>query len=133
MESPCKKNLRVVCGLLWKEERVLLVQRGPQQSHAGQWEFPGGKIEVGESPETALIRELEEELCITVAVGDAHPIVERPLENGCTLILMPYNCQLVSGTVTLLEHQQSAWWTLEEAAQEALSISDQRIVEGLSS
>jgi 8-oxo-dGTP diphosphatase len=54
----------VVAGVLEREGRILICQRRPDQPHALKWEFPGGKIEPGESPEAALIRELREELSI---------------------------------------------------------------------
>ena len=61
--------LPVVAGIIRRENRVLLGQRPPNGSLAGLWEFPGGKIEMGEQPEQALVRELREELNIEVEVG----------------------------------------------------------------
>jgi len=61
-----KAPLRVVCGIIWRAGKVLAAQRGAGKAHAGWWEFPGGKIEAGESGEEALVRELGEELGITV-------------------------------------------------------------------
>ena len=57
-------TLDVVAGILWRNGRCLAVQRPEGKPHAGQWEFPGGKIEAGETPEQALIRELREELSV---------------------------------------------------------------------
>lgn len=122
------KQLLVTCGLIWKGQRLLLVQRGSQQQHAGQWEFPGGKIEPNETPEACLARELKEELDIEVAVQGSHPPVERAWEQGGTLVLMPFDCQLVRGEPRLLEHQALAWVTLTEALSKELSESDRRIV-----
>jgi 8-oxo-dGTP diphosphatase len=61
--------LTVVAALIQKDAKVLICQRPPGQSHAGKWEFPGGKVEPGESPERALGRELVEELSIDAVVG----------------------------------------------------------------
>ena len=62
--------VQVVAAILQKDGRILVGQRTPEQSHPLKWEFPGGKVEPGESPEQALARELEEELGIRSAAGD---------------------------------------------------------------
>jgi 8-oxo-dGTP diphosphatase len=62
--------LQVVAAILEREGRILICQRTPKQSHPLKWEFPGGKVEPGESPKQALARELEEELGITGAAGE---------------------------------------------------------------
>jgi 8-oxo-dGTP diphosphatase len=65
--------LQVVAAIIEREGKVLICRRKPEQSHALKWEFPGGKVEAGETPEQALVRELEEELAIGRAVGrDIH-------------------------------------------------------------
>ena len=58
--------LAVVCGVVWRGDRFLGACRPPGRMHAGRWEFPGGKVEAGETPAQALIRELEEELSLRV-------------------------------------------------------------------
>ncbi|WP_454060632.1 (deoxy)nucleoside triphosphate pyrophosphohydrolase [Elizabethkingia ursingii] len=63
--------IRVVCGVIFNEGRILLCRRKPEKSLGGYWEFPGGKIEVGETEEESLYRELQEELGITVKI-DRH-------------------------------------------------------------
>lgn len=62
--------VHVVAAILEREGRILICQRSPEQSHPLKWEFPGGKIEPGETPAQALARELEEELAITGATGE---------------------------------------------------------------
>jgi 8-oxo-dGTP diphosphatase len=62
--------VQVVAAILEREGRILICRRAPNQSHPLKWEFPGGKIEPGETPAAALARELEEELGITAAAGD---------------------------------------------------------------
>src|SRR5581483_3889902 len=62
--------LQVVAAILERDGRILIGQRRPGQSHPLQWEFPGGKVEVGETPQQALARELEEELGISETAGE---------------------------------------------------------------
>ena len=62
--------VQVVAAVLQSEDKILVGQRMPEQSHPLKWEFPGGKVEPGESPEQALARELEEELGIRGAAGE---------------------------------------------------------------
>jgi len=66
---PCRKTTRVAAAVIEKEGRVLICQRAKDDSHPGKWEFPGGKIERGESEREALARELVEELAIHASIG----------------------------------------------------------------
>jgi len=63
--APSVPDLMVVAGVVWREGRFLGVERPPGKAHAGWWEFPGGKVELGETLESAIIRELQEELSFT--------------------------------------------------------------------
>ncbi|MFK7796058.1 MAG: (deoxy)nucleoside triphosphate pyrophosphohydrolase [Aureispira sp.] len=120
----------VVCGLLKKDKQLMLVQRGPQQSHALQWEFPGGKVEKGETYAAALQREWQEELGVEIRVGQALPSVVVQKENW-SIELFPFYCQLVRGTLVLSEHVQQVWLDPQEALQLDLSKGDRIIIESL--
>ncbi len=74
----------------------------------GKWEFPGGKVDPGESPQAALARELAEELGIAVEVGDALSTVIWTYERG-TIRLHPFLCRMVSGELTAIEHDDLRW------------------------
>ena len=96
--------------LVDKDGRVLLSQRPEGKQLAGLWEFPGGKVEAGERPETALIRELKEELGIDVAESCLAPLTFASHAYDDFHLLMPlYICRRWKGQVTGAEGQASAW------------------------
>jgi 8-oxo-dGTP diphosphatase len=98
------------CALIDADGRVLLAQRPEGKSMAGLWEFPGGKIEAGETPEQSLIRELEEELGIVVKEACLAPLTFASHGYPDFHLLMPlYVCRRWEGTVTAREGQQLAW------------------------
>ncbi|MCG7292888.1 (deoxy)nucleoside triphosphate pyrophosphohydrolase [Corynebacterium afermentans] len=102
------KKIEVVGAALIDEDRVFAARRGPGKAMAGYWEFPGGKIEPGESPEHALARELNEELKIDVSVGEF--LVTATHDTGSAVIkLSTYLCDLTAGTPVLTEHSESRW------------------------
>lgn len=100
------KKIEVVAGVLWREGKVLATQRGYGEFKDG-WEFPGGKIEPGESKEEALRRELKEELGIDVWIKDLISTVECDYPNF-RLTLHAFNCE-TEGTFVLKEHEAARW------------------------
>jgi len=102
--------LVAACALVDADGRVLLAQRPPGKSMAGLWEFPGGKVESGERPEITLIRELKEELGISVKEDCLAPLTFASHSYPDFHLLMPlYVCRRWEGTVTPLEGQSLAW------------------------
>jgi 8-oxo-dGTP diphosphatase len=98
------------CALIDADGRVLLAQRPEGKSMAGLWEFPGGKIEAGETPEQSLIRELEEELGIVVKEACLAPLTFASHSYPDFHLLMPlYVCRRWDGMVTAREGQSLAW------------------------
>jgi 8-oxo-dGTP diphosphatase len=98
------------CALIDADGRVLLAQRPEGKSMAGLWEFPGGKIEAGETPEQSLIRELNEELGIAVKEACLAPLTFASHSYADFHLLMPlYVCRRWDGTVTAREGQQLVW------------------------
>ena len=86
--------LVVACALIDADDRILLAQRPPGKAMAGLWEFPGGKVEEGESPETSLIRELREELDVETKVACLAPLTFASHEYEDFHLLMPlYICR----------------------------------------
>ena len=105
-----KTVLVVACALVDPDDRVLLARRPPGKSMAGLWEFPGGKVDAGETPEAALIRELNEELAIDVTEACLAPFTFASHIYDDFHLLMPlYVCRKWDGSVTALEGQELAW------------------------
>jgi 8-oxo-dGTP diphosphatase len=102
--------LVAACALIDADGRVLLAQRPAGRTMAGLWEFPGGKVEAGERPEQTLIRELREELGITVTEACIAPLTFASHGYADFHLLMPlYVCRRWEGAVTAKEGQQLAW------------------------
>jgi 8-oxo-dGTP diphosphatase len=105
-----KTVLVAACALIDADGRVLIAQRPEGKPLAGLWEFPGGKIEPGERPEETLIRELKEELGITVQEACLAPLTFASHGYADFHLLMPlYVCRRWEGSVTALEGQRLAW------------------------
>jgi len=98
------------CALVDPDGRVLLAQRPEGKPMAGLWEFPGGKVETGETPEQTLIRELEEELGIVVKEACLAPLTFASHSYPDFHLLMPlYVCRRWDGTITAMEGQKLTW------------------------
>jgi 8-oxo-dGTP diphosphatase len=99
----------VVCGVLMDPHgRVLACRRPTGKALAGLWEFPGGKVDPGESPEQALVRELREELAIRVEVGAAMSAVIWHYP-WAVVRLLPFRCRLTHGVPQAIEHEELRW------------------------
>lgn len=107
---PSRVVLVVACALIDADGRVLIAQRPPQKAMGGLWEFPGGKIEAGETPEATLIRELAEELGIVVKEACLAPFTFASHAYPDFHLLMPlYVCRRWEGTPALREHSALKW------------------------
>lgn len=99
---------QVTAAVIERKGQYLIARRAPSQSHAGRWEFPGGKIEPGETAEECLKREIEEEFGVRVRVGRFITASTHTYPGG-TIQLLAYETVLVSGDFDLRVHDQIAW------------------------
>jgi 8-oxo-dGTP diphosphatase len=109
-EAPLKMLFVVACALVDADGRVLLSQRPVGKALAGLWEFPGGKLESGETPEECLVRELREELGIETKIACLAPLTFASHRYDDFHLFMPlYICRRFEGTPRGMEGQQIKW------------------------
>lgn len=130
------ENVRLVlvaaCALLDAQGRVLMAERPAGKEMAGLWEFPGGKVEQGERPEQALVRELREELGIAVAGEALRPFSFASHAYERFHLLMPlYLCRSWQGEVSAMEGQRVAWTKLDSLAGLKMPPADLPLVTAL--
>ncbi|XBQ14790.1 MAG: (deoxy)nucleoside triphosphate pyrophosphohydrolase [Oceanicaulis sp.] len=123
-----KQRLLLVaaCALVDTDGRVLIAQRPEGKPQAGLWEFPGGKVEAGESPEQAVIRELREELGVEPCEQCLQPFAfaSHPFADGRHLLMPLFVCRRWDGFVDPREGQQIAWLRPERLSDKPLVPAD---------
>ena len=123
------KTVRVAAAVIHAEGRVFATQRG-YGPYKDWWEFPGGKIEQGETPEQALVREIREELDTEIAVGSLIARVEYDYPDF-HLSMSCYLCTVRSGSLTLKEHESSKWLKADELDSINWLPADRDLIAGL--
>lgn len=106
--------INVVAAIITNSEgKILIAQRNLKKSQGGLWEFPGGKIELNETPEEAIVREIKEELNMEIKCNNYfdEKIYEYPDK---TIKLIALNCSMISDKYEVLEHEKIAWINLDE-------------------
>jgi mutator protein MutT len=121
------KRIEVAAGLVFRDGRLLITQRPPGSHLEGLWEFPGGKCEPGETLEACLVRELREELGVTVHVGErvaeiAHDYPDKQVR------LHFFQCRLTDGEPRLLECAALAWVAAAELDGYAFPAADAELI-----
>lgn len=101
-------HIHVTCAIIERDGLVLATRRSAAMSMPLKWEFPGGKIDPGESPEACLRREIHEELSIQVSVGKNLPVSTYHYP-AITISLYPFICAIEAGEIVLHEHAAIAW------------------------
>lgn len=126
---PSSRPIAVLAAVVRRADRYLLCLRPPEKRHGGLWEFPGGKLDPGESNQEGVIRELREELDVEVTwVGG---VMYSSGDPGSPFVIhfLPTEIQ---GEPQALEHRQVGWFTLEEAARMPMAPSDASFLKHLS-
>jgi 8-oxo-dGTP diphosphatase len=119
----------VAAALVDEQGRILLQERAPDRAMAGLWEFPGGKVEKGELPEAALVRELEEELGIGIDVADLSPACFASAMVGERhMILLLYICRIWPGTPAPLDATALKWLRPAEMEAAEMPPADQPLI-----
>lgn len=119
----------VAVALIRDDGAILLTQRPEGKAMAGLWEFPGGKLEEGETPEYALARELQEELSISVSPSALQPLTFASHTYDSFHLLMPvYICKEWSGTISPQENQAMAWVMPDQLADYPMPEADLPLV-----
>jgi 8-oxo-dGTP diphosphatase len=130
--APEIKSVRyVVAALILRGDQVLICQRRPDQAMALKWEFPGGKMEAGESPEQALIRELDEELGINATIGTLVAHVRHAYRNGGAVDLQFFAVHQFAGEITNNIFNDLRWCNLRDLPGYDFLAADRGLVRDL--
>ncbi len=119
--------VEVVAALIWDNDKFMICQRPKNKARALLWEFVGGKVEPGETKEQALIRECQEELDITLTVGDEFMNITHEYPD-ITVHLTLFNATIKEGVPTLIEHNDLNWITPEEIHNYKFCPADEEIL-----
>ena len=125
------KSVEVAAAIIYKEGKYFATQRGYGEFE-GMWEFPGGKIEPGETPQEALKREIQEELCIDIEVK-AHLCTTEYDYPTFHLTMYCYLCNINSGQIELREHKSALWLTSGSLDQVSWLPADKEVIEKIRS
>ena len=127
LEGDAVKTVKVVAAIIIHNNQIFATQRGYGDFKDG-WEFPGGKVEPGETPQQALVREIKEELDTEIEVGDYLMTVEYDYPNF-HLSMDCFLCTINSGNLVLREHEAAKWLTVETLDTVDWLPADQGLVE----
>ena len=123
------KTVRVVAAVICSEDKIFATARGYGE-FKGQWEFPGGKIEPGETPQEALVREIQEELDVKIEVGDLIDTIEYDYPSF-HLSMDCFWCIVTDGEITLKEAEDACWLSKDELYSVDWLPADMELIEKL--
>jgi 8-oxo-dGTP diphosphatase len=125
-----KRVTEVVAALIWEEDRFLICQRPAHKARGLLWEFVSGKVEPEETKEQALIRECQEELAVTISVGEVFMEVDHDYPD-LNVHLTLFNAAIIEGMPQMLEHNDIRWIAVEEIPQYEFCPADEAILKRL--
>ncbi len=124
------KHIHVACAIIERDGLLLASQRGSAMSLPLKWEFPGGKIDPGETPQECLLRELMEEMSLSVAIQKDLPPSTHHYPTF-TVTLYPFVCSIAAGEIVLHEHADIAWLAPDELGSLDWAEADWPVIESL--
>jgi 8-oxo-dGTP diphosphatase len=120
--------MMLVCAaIIYDKGKFLIAQRKENSQQGLKWEFPGGKVEEGESPEECIIREIQEELNINIEVSDVFDVVYHTYDDK-SLVMIVYNCIYESGTIEKIDCNDFRWVTESELHEFEFANADKKVV-----
>jgi 8-oxo-dGTP diphosphatase len=120
--------IEVCCAIIVEDEKILATRRSHGMHLAGFWEFPGGKIEPGETAEACVFREIREELNIEIIIEKQLPSVEHHYPEK-SIRLIPFICKIRSGIITLTDHSEFRWLVGHEVSSINWAAADLKVLE----
>ena len=123
------KTIRVVAAVIRSKDKIFATARGYGE-FKGQWEFPGGKIEPGETPQEALVREIQEELDVKIEIGDLIDTIEYDY-SSFHLSMDCFWCNVTEGEITLKEAEDARWLSKDELYSVDWLPADMELIEKL--
>ncbi|WP_430817622.1 (deoxy)nucleoside triphosphate pyrophosphohydrolase [Carboxylicivirga sp. RSCT41] len=128
MNSITNEVTQVTCAIIIKGGKILAALRSRQMSESWKWEFPGGKIDEGETAEQCIQREIKEELAVTVSIKERLASVIHIYPDK-TIELIPFICEIAEGSVCAVEHEKVSWFLPEELRELNWAGADKRIIQ----
>lgn len=128
MNSTTKQVTQVTCAIIIDEDKILAALRSRQMSQSWKWEFPGGKIDEGETPEDCIKREIREELAVEISIDQRLTAITHAYPDK-TIELIPFTCRITGGKLNAVEHEKVCWYLPDQLKSLNWADADAIVVE----